>query len=61
MDECAASLNQCATAALCVNTVGSYTCSCPEGYVGDGQQNGSGCMGKVFKIMFTCIIVDRCH
>ncbi|XP_042483261.1 putative wall-associated receptor kinase-like 16 [Macadamia integrifolia] len=28
----------------CTNLLGSYKCSCPPGYFGDGKKNGSGCI-----------------
>ena len=34
IDECASS--QCHGDATCTNTAGSYTCSCNDGYFGDG-------------------------
>ncbi|KAK8918807.1 Wall-associated receptor kinase 2 [Platanthera zijinensis] len=28
---------------ICENTIGSYACSCPHGYSGDGKKSGKGC------------------
>ncbi|CBI18949.3 unnamed protein product, partial [Vitis vinifera] len=43
IDECGdPNLNQCTK--NCINTLGSYTCSCPKGYHGDGRQDGEGCI-----------------
>ncbi|XVF19751.1 hypothetical protein REPUB_Repub11eG0137800 [Reevesia pubescens] len=40
-------INECETLKLCNSTchnlVGSYNCSCPEGFEGDGWKNGTGC------------------
>ena len=37
MDECSSKGdNACSIDAICENTIGSYTCSCNEGYKGDG-------------------------
>ena len=40
-DECAG-VNKCHVKAQCTNTEGSYTCSCLDGYAG----NGKNCTGK---------------
>ncbi|OMO60626.1 hypothetical protein COLO4_33788 [Corchorus olitorius] len=41
IDECKNStLNNCDK--ICTNTEGSYTCSCPKGYHGDGRKDGQG-------------------
>ena len=38
VDECAmASKNDCSANAECVNTVGSFTCTCKSGFAGDGK------------------------
>ncbi|KAL9674030.1 hypothetical protein QQ045_030296 [Rhodiola kirilowii] len=43
-DECRdETLNQCLNPKRCVNTQGSYTCSCASGYKGDGRKGGTGC------------------
>lgn len=34
----------CVNESTCVNTYGNYNCVCPEGYTGDGRQNGDGCI-----------------
>ncbi|PPE00771.1 hypothetical protein GOBAR_DD02187 [Gossypium barbadense] len=40
-------LKPCNETATCDNVAGSYYCSCPEGFEGDGQKNGKGCSPKV--------------
>ncbi|KAK4483791.1 hypothetical protein RD792_010995 [Penstemon davidsonii] len=43
IDECAdSSLNDCEN--TCINTPGSFNCSCPDGYIGDGRKDGRGCI-----------------
>ncbi|KAL7168184.1 hypothetical protein ACSBR2_038593 [Camellia fascicularis] len=40
-------INECVTSRpcnmTCQNLPGTYNCSCPEGFEGDGRKNGSGC------------------
>lgn len=49
-DECSDGTSECSLNAECTNTVGSYNCTCNEGYVGDGRN----CTGdKPFYV--TCI------
>ena len=45
IDECATGTHDCAVAAICTNTPGSFSCACREGWVGDGK---------------TCADVDEC-
>ena len=45
VDECATDKHRCMIRATCMNTLGSYTCSCPDGYTGDGRWFRSGCNG----------------
>ena len=40
IDECATNTTICDSRAICMNTVGSFTCTCQVGLTGDG---GSGC------------------
>ena len=35
-DECTLDLDNCSEDATCTNTEGSYTCTCNDGYTGDG-------------------------
>ena len=37
MDECADMTHDCSPHADCVNQVGTFTCKCREGFVGDGK------------------------
>ena len=45
MDECAIDSDDCVDAATCMNTAGSFTCTCPPGYSGDGRASRNGCSG----------------
>ena len=42
VDECAEHLDTCHPDAICTDTVGSFNCSCKEGFAGDGYD----CTGK---------------
>ena len=44
IDECSAGTDSCHQQASCVDTDGSYICTCNSGYTGDGQI----CNGKHF-------------
>lgn len=44
VNECAT--NPCPSGSICTNTVGSYTCSCPVGFV--FYKNMGGCFGEYF-------------
>ncbi|XP_042517068.1 wall-associated receptor kinase 4-like isoform X2 [Macadamia integrifolia] len=44
IDECEKGFkNECHQSSICTNTLGSYNCSCPKGYNGDGFVKGTGC------------------
>ena len=36
VDECSAGTDNCAAEATCIDTDGSYTCTCNTGYTGNG-------------------------
>ena len=42
IDECTEDTDNCDSNAECDNNAGSYTCTCNDGYTGDGQT----CTGK---------------
>ncbi|KAI4332646.1 hypothetical protein L6164_017538 [Bauhinia variegata] len=44
-DECVET-KPCSPNGICNNLIGSYECSCPDGYEGDGRNNGIGCSLK---------------
>ncbi|KAK8580209.1 hypothetical protein V6N12_070493 [Hibiscus sabdariffa] len=45
IDECE-TLKPCNGTGTCHNAPGSYSCSCPQGFEGDGWKNGTGCSLK---------------
>ena len=45
INECASpGDNNCSTNAACTNTPGGFTCTCNQGYTGDGVM----CLGNIF-------------
>ena len=48
LNECDAnaSTHDCVAMATCNNNNGSFTCTCPNGFTGNGRTNGSRCAGK---------------
>ncbi|KAK5832257.1 hypothetical protein PVK06_016058 [Gossypium arboreum] len=55
IDECE-TLKPCNETGTCHNTPGSYNCSCPEGFEGDGWKNGTGC-SKQHRQSFPILLV----
>ncbi|KAG6675851.1 hypothetical protein I3842_15G125600 [Carya illinoinensis] len=54
IDECQTGNHEC-TDNACINHVGSYNCSCPKGYEGDGRRDGNGCSPKRSNAKFITI------
>ena len=48
IDECdvTSPSHNCVELAKCDDTIGSFTCTCEEGYIGDGLQDSTECSGK---------------
>ena len=58
IDECQEpNASLCHELAVCVNTNGSYTCNCIEGYEGDGFANCTGrCMHYAAEVLTSVIV-----
>ncbi|XP_039370913.1 adhesion G protein-coupled receptor E1 isoform X6 [Mauremys reevesii] len=50
IDECSRDPSPCGPSSICTNTLGSYTCTCPPGYLHHSQPG----------IPFSCTDVDEC-
>lgn len=50
INECVESVdhtnNPCDSNSICINTAGSFHCSCRKGYSGDGRKDGKGCIQR---------------
>lgn len=58
IDECASpNDNSCLRA--CHNTPGSYRCSCPAGFQGDGRSDGEGC--RIKQSFLVLIVVGQSY
>lgn len=57
IDECVDNTtNACHSTSKCINHAGSYNCSCPKGYFGDGTKYGIGCIPKLPKSKMVILI-----
>ena len=57
-DECTMGTDDCVDGATCMNTVGSFTCTCPPGFRGNGRVSpgGSGCTGIPRESMLSLVL-----
>lgn len=55
VDECTSASQKCHANADCVNTHGSYHCTCKPRYIGDGHS----CTGELFKGY--CMLLTTVH
>jgi len=55
IDECNAGTDNCAEGATCMDTDGSFTCTCNAGYTGDGV-NCNSKLGTAFK---QCAVIQH--
>jgi len=53
VDECVENTHRCSAHADCEDTEGSYTCTCHEGYRGDGEN----CKGSYFLFIMHKILM----
>ena len=44
IDECRFNSHSCSNNAICINTKGSFNCSCKPGYSGNGHNCSGGCL-----------------
>ena len=54
LNECTMGTADCVNGATCVNTVGSFTCTCRPGFSGDGRTR---CTGMYINSLINLIVV----
>ena len=57
IDECMVNMDNCADNAVCMDTDGSYTCTCNPGYTGDGVM----CSGRSNVCAQKNVSLKQCH
>ena len=57
IDECV-TIKPCLEEAVCADKEGSFTCTCPDGFTGDGKKDGAGCTSKKPHYIKTCFILN---
>lgn len=63
-NECLNEQSPCVAHATCIDTVGSFTCTCDSGYEGDGLVSGSGCSSKSYLLCASLelhVLMYRCE
>ena len=64
IDECRFNSHNCSNNAICINTKGSFNCSCKPGYTGNGHSCSGGCLRSfiyLLRLAIPCRVTVTAH
>ena len=64
IDECRFNSHNCSNNAICINTKGSFNCSCKPGYSGNGHNCSGGCLRSfiyLLRLAIPCRVTVTAH